>query len=103
MKRAMFAVAALGIGLLSVVGSARAASTRVNDQSSMALISKLRDADYSDRMNGESWSSDNGSLGLYYDRKAEQVENVLKQLQKGQQVQPDVVNRALDNSEAQSF
>jgi len=103
MKRAMFAMAAIGIGLLSVAGSARAASTRVNDESSAALISKLQDADRSDRLNAESWSSDNASLDHYYDRKSEEVENVLKQLQNGRPVSPDTVSRALDNSGAQSF
>ncbi|SRR6266851_10493854 len=103
MKRSICAIVVGGICLLSVAGSAGAASSYGSDPSTAAQIARLREADRADRMNAQSWTSTNASLDHYYDRKSEQVEDVLKQIEIGQPVSPETVSRALDNSGASSY
>ena len=102
MKRTIYAVVAGGICLLSLAGSARAASYRT-DPSTAALISRLNEADYADRMNAQSWTSTDASLDHYYDHKSAEVESVMRQVEIGQPVSRETVSRALDNSGASSY
>lgn len=64
------------------------------------FLQKLKEAEYSDRGNSHSYTSDDPSVGHYYARKADEVSALVKRLEGGQSVRREEIENALDNSEA---
>jgi hypothetical protein len=71
---------------------------RPGSPESAEFLQKLQDAEYSDRGNSSSFSSDDPSVGHYYARKADEVSALIKRLEGGQSVPREEIDHALDNS-----
>jgi hypothetical protein len=83
------------LGVLAVVAGAAVNLTATSAQTGSQLIvrpgspeaaeflRKLQDAEYSDRGNSSSYSSDDPSVGHYYARKADEVSALIKRLEGG--------------------
>jgi hypothetical protein len=69
----------------------------------LSLAQLLRDAEHSDRLNARLYSRSAPSLDHYYNLKADEVNDVMRRLQRGENVPPDDINHALDNSLASTF
>jgi len=67
------------------------------------LLQKLREAEYSDRGNSHSYTSDDPSVGHYYAHKADEVSALIERLEGGQSVPRKEIDNALDNSEARFY
>ncbi len=63
-------------------------------------MAQLKEARYADKMNAQSYTSEDNAAGMYYVHKQQQIDEILKRLQKGETVPVDDVKRALDNSHA---
>jgi hypothetical protein len=65
------------------------------------VMSGLEQARQTDRMNAQSYmGGDNRDAGLYYYRKSEEADALLKRLRQGETVSLDDVQRALNNHNA---
>jgi hypothetical protein len=68
-----------------------------------SLAQLLRDAEHSDRLNAQLYTRSAPSLDHYYNLKADEVNDVLRRLERGEYVPSDDINHALDNSLASTF
>ena len=71
-----------------------------NDNS---FLEYLKDAEHSDRVNAQLYTWSAPSLDHYYNLKADQIEEVIRRLQSGEEVPQDDIDHALDNSRAATF
>ena len=69
----------------------------------LSLAQILRDAEQSDRLNAKLYTRSAPSLDHFYNLKADEVNDVLLRLQRGENVPSDDINHALDNSLASTF
>jgi hypothetical protein len=69
----------------------------------LSLAQILRDAEQSDRRNAKLYTRSAPGLDHYYNLKADQVNDVMRRLQRGEDVPSDDINHALDNSLASTF
>ena len=105
MRRIAYTVLA-GVFCLATAGSARAFPSYYPNAYGppvSPVVERLIEAEEADRMNAESWTSDNPSLDNYYDRKAREVDNVLGHIEDGDSVPVPYIQHALDNSEASRY
>jgi hypothetical protein len=70
---------------------------------SPALMQRLQRARAYDLSNSTAFTRSAPSLDHYYSRKADQVTDVMRRLNAGQEVPRDDINHALDNSLASTF
>ena len=90
-------------GLLAC-SSARAPSPQTTAGSAnVSLLQLLQDTEHSDRLNAKLYTRSAPSLDHYYNLKADQVNDVMHRLQRGEDVPSDDINHALDNSLASTF
>jgi hypothetical protein len=68
-----------------------------------SLAQLLRDAEHSDRLNAQLYTRSAPSLDHYYNLKADEVNDVMRRLERGEYVPSDDINHALDNSLASTF
>ena len=80
-----------------------ACSTRSQPTTTLSLAQLLRNAEQSDRLNAQLYTRSAPSLDHYYNLKADEVNEVMQRLQRGENVPPDDINHALDNSLASTF
>ena len=89
---------------LSACSTAGPTATPVTAPSAnLSLAQLLRDAEHSDRRNAHLYSRSAPSLDHYYNLKADEVDDVMRRLQRGEDVPSDDINHALDNSLASTF
>jgi hypothetical protein len=69
----------------------------------LSLAQLLRDAEQSDRRNAKLYTFSAPSLDHYYNLKADQVNDVMRRLERGEEVPADDIHHALDNSLASTF
>jgi hypothetical protein len=69
----------------------------------LSLAQLLRDAEHSDRLNAQLYTRSAPSLDHYYNLKADEVSDVMRRLERGEDVPSDDINHALDNSLASTF
>lgn len=73
---------------------------RAGTQEAARAISRLEQARDNDRMNSQSYREGADSeAGMFYFRKAQEIDALLNKLRNGQAVSVDAVGRALDNSD----
>jgi hypothetical protein len=70
---------------------------------SPALMQRLQKAQAYDHSNSTAFTRSAPSLDHYFSRKADEVTDVMRKLQAGQEVPQDDINHALDNSLASTF
>jgi hypothetical protein len=70
---------------------------------SSALMQRLQKAQAYDLSNSTAFTRSAPGLDHYFSRKADEVADVMRKLQAGQEVPRDDVNHALDNSLASTF
>jgi hypothetical protein len=80
-----------------------ACSTRRQPTTNLSLTQLLRNAEQSDRLNAQLYTRSAPSLDHYYNLKADEVNEVMRRLQRGENVPSDDINHALDNSLASTF
>jgi hypothetical protein len=108
MKRIILGVAVLA---LSVTVNIAVAAAQMDSQSivrpgspqAAEFLQKLKEAEYSDRGNSHSYTSDDPSVGHYYAREADEVSALIERLEGGQSVPREEIQNALDNSEARFY
>jgi hypothetical protein len=91
----------IGSAACSSAGSPATPATASSADVSLAQL--LRDAEHSDRLNAQLYSRSAPSLDHYYNLKADEVNDVMRRLQRGENVPPDDIKHALDNSLASTF
>ena len=64
------------------------------------VIAQLAEKEYSDRMNAQSYSSTDSSLGDYYTRKAIFIDSLLGRIYSGRLVSPSEIHWALNDDQA---
>lgn len=74
-----------------------------NTPQAAEVLNKLRQAEYLDKMNAQSYTSIHSEEGQFYYRKARQITEIINRLQSGQSVSRDDVDWSLDNSEASIY
>jgi len=98
----LIGTAAVTATLAIAAGSAQASA--VTDTTGPSeLIAKLQITEQGDRLNASSYTSENPTLDHFYDEKADEVSAVIQRLRAGDRVSQKDIDRALDNSEAQSL
>lgn len=70
---------------------------------SPALLQRLQKTRAYDLSNSTAFTRSAPGLDHYYSRKADEVTDVMRRLQAGQEVPPDDIDHALDNSLASTF
>jgi hypothetical protein len=80
-----------------------ACSTGRQPTTNLSLAQLLRNAEQSDRLNAQLYTRSAPSLDHYYNLKADEVNDVMRRLQRGENVPSDDINHALDNSLASTF
>jgi hypothetical protein len=94
---------AMVLGLMAC-STARPPTTPTTEPSANpSLAQLLRDAEHSDRLNAQLYTRSAPSLDHYYNLKADEVNDVISRLQRGEYVPSDDINHALDNSLASTF
>ena len=73
------------------------------NSSETSLLPMLRDAEHSDRRNAGLYSRSAPSLDHYYNLKADQLDDIIRRIQRGENVPSDDIQHALDNSAASTF
>jgi len=68
-----------------------------------SLLPMLMDAQHSDRRNAQLYTRSAPSLDHYYNLKADQLEDIIRRIQRGEKVPDDDIQHALDNSAASTF
>jgi len=68
-----------------------------------SFLDFLRDAEHSDRINAQLYTWSAPSLDHYYNLKADEIEEIIGRLQRGENVPQDDIEHALDNSLAATF
>ncbi|HLK11528.1 MAG TPA: hypothetical protein VKW76_09105 [Candidatus Binatia bacterium] len=96
-------VAAVGLTLMAAAPCLAQRGSIGEPSNGASTIRRLEDAQYADRMNARSWTADNPTLDHYYDRKAAEVGALIGRLERGEQVAPADIDRALDTSDAQRY
>jgi len=91
----------MGLSACSTAGPTTTPATAPSANLSLAQL--LRDAEHSDRRNAHLYSRSAPSLDHYYNLKADEVDDVMRRLQRGEDVPSDDINHALDNSLASTF
>jgi len=76
---------------------------RAGSPEAAQFLQKLKEAEYADRGNSQSYTSDDPSIGHNYARKAEEVSALIKRLKGGQSVRREEIEGALDNSETRFY
>jgi len=99
-KGVLGAMVLIGLAACSTAGPP---ATPATASASLSLAQILRDAEHSDRLNAQLYSRSAPSLDHYYNLKADQVNDVMRRLQRGENVPSDDINHALDNSLASTF
>lgn len=89
------------VGAVACSVQDRSPADQVLDQPS--LMQRLETAEISDRGNATAFTWSAPGLDHYYNRKADEVEDVMRRLQAGQDVPPDEIGHALDNSLATTW
>lgn len=98
-----------GLGAIVITGllacsNARPPTTPPAEASTnLSLLQLLRDTEQSDRLNARLYTRSAPSLDHYYNLKADEVNDVMHRLQRGENVPSDDINHALDNSLASTF
>jgi hypothetical protein len=69
----------------------------------LSLLQLLLDTEHSDRLNAKLYTRTAPSLDHYYNLKADEVDDVIRRLQRGEDVPSDDISHALDNSLASTF
>lgn len=106
MQRRILMSCCLAIILASAVpvfAASNADSTIVRPRTPEAaqVISQLEQARLSDRMNSQSYmGGENSEAGLFYYRKGQEVDALLKRLRAGHAVSTETIKSALDDSKA---
>ena len=80
-----------------------ACSTERQPTTYLSLAQLLHNAEQSDRLNAQLYTRSAPSLDHYYNLKADEVNDVMRRLQRGENVPADDINHALDNSLASTF
>ncbi|HEY2486191.1 MAG TPA: hypothetical protein VGI36_13655 [Candidatus Binataceae bacterium] len=80
-----------------------ACSTGRQPTTNLSLTQLLRNAEQSDRLNAQLYTRSAPSLDHYYNLKADELNDVMRRLQRGENVPSDDINHALDNSLASTF
>ncbi len=96
----------LAIAAMSVVfacATAPRASNESNSSDRTATIQRLQAAETFDRDSSSAFTRSAPSLDHYYARKADEVHDIIRRLQAGQEVPEDDIQHALDNSLASTF
>jgi hypothetical protein len=93
----------LGAMVLGLVACSTARPPTTAPSANPSLAQLLRDAEHSDRLNAQLYTRSAPSLDHYYNLKADQVNDVISRLQRGEYVPSDDINHALDNSLASTF
>jgi len=95
--------AMLSMGLASCSTSVPPTTPATAASADLSLAQLLLDAEHSDRLNAQLYSRSAPSLDHYYNLKADEVNDVMRRLQRGENVPSDDINHALDNSLASTF
>jgi hypothetical protein len=98
-----FLGAMLIMGLASCYTAGAPTTPATAPSADLTLAQLLRDAEQSDRLNAQLYSRSAPGLDHYYNLKADEVNDVIRRLQRGENVPPDDINHALDNSLASTF
>jgi hypothetical protein len=97
------------LGAMIVVGLVACSAARPSNPPTAAppgplsLAQLLSDAEQSDRRNAELYTRSAPSLDHYYNLKADEVNDVMRRLERGEDVPSDDISHALDNSLASTF
>ena len=94
---------ALVIATFATLPQFASAATRSTPTDQVSTIARLEEAESADRLNANSFTSENPTLDHFYDGKADEVKFLLERLRAGDYVAPKDIDRALDNSEAQTL
>jgi hypothetical protein len=89
--------------LMGLVACSTARPPTTAPSANLSLAQVLRDAEQSDRLNAKLYTRSAPSLDHYYNLKADQVNDVMRRLQREENVPSDDINHALDNSLASTF
>jgi len=95
-------VCAMGAMVLTASLSASAQYAR-SDSPDAHLLPMLMDARHSDRRNAELNTRSAPSLDHYYNLKADQLDDIIRRIKRGEDVPSDDLKHALDNSAASTF
>jgi len=95
--------AMLSMGLASCSTAVPPTTPATAPSADLSLAQLLLDAEHSDRLNAQLYSRSAPSLDHYYNLKADEVNDVMRRLQRGENVPSDDINHALDNSLASTF
>jgi len=88
------------ITLLSLPAFAQSGRPNSADAS---LLPMLMEAEQSDRRNAQLYTRSAPSLDHYYNLKADQLEDIIRRIKRGENVPNDDIQHALDNSAASTF
>ena len=108
-QRWTFSVITGGLGAIVITGllacsNAHPPTTPTAEASTnLSLLQLLRDTEHSDRLNAQLYTRSAPSLDHYYNLKADEVNEIMQKLQRGEHVPSDDINHALDNSLASTF
>jgi hypothetical protein len=96
--------------LLSVMLAAPLVATAGSDDASTVVkpgtpqagqvMTRLEQARHFDQMNSKAYTAEDSEAGVFYARKSQEIDSLLKRLQQGEVVPLDEVQSALDNSHA---
>jgi len=100
-KGVLGATVLIGLSACSIAGPPTTPTAPPSANPSLAQL--LRDAEHSDRLNAQLYTRSAPSLDHYYNLKADEVNDVMRRLQRGEDVPSDDINHALDNSLASTF
>ena len=69
----------------------------------VSLLPMLQERQQSDRRNAQLYTRSAPSLDHYYNLKADQLEDIIRRIKRGESVPNDDIQHALDNSAASTF
>jgi hypothetical protein len=98
-------ISGVGLGIALLVGAGFAEETAIvpNTPEAARAIEQLRSAKLADIGNSHSYSDADNSLDHYYARKAREVDQLLTELEDGQPISREKMERALNTDHAQTY
>lgn len=101
LRNVVFCVAALFVATAAFAGSGTDSSIKAGTPEAARTISRLQQARHLDQMNSQSYTGgENSEVGMFYARKAHEIDALLTRMRAGKTVSGDDVTHALDNSGA---
>jgi hypothetical protein len=97
------ALGAIALGLVACSTARPPTTSTTAPSTNLSLAQLLREAEHSDRLNAQLYTRSAPSLDHYYNLKADEVNDVMRRLERGEYVPSDDINHALDNSLASTF